>query len=237
MARSEAERASRLKDEFIATLSHELRTPLNVMLGWTRMLEERPGHAGSAHAAAIVARNGRLLARLVGDLLDISLMTTGQFRITRSAVQLNDVVQATADAMATLASERNVAMFMDLPAGHPPVAADAERIQQVISNLLSNAIRFTPAGGHVQVRTHQAGDRTVLTVSDNGIGFDESFAAELFTPFRQADPSVRREQGGLGLGLSIAKSIVELHGGTVTGTSAGVGHGATFTVSLPAVNT
>jgi signal transduction histidine kinase len=234
-ARDEAERANRMKDEFIATLSHELRTPLNVMLGWTRILEMRGEGGGHTNAAAIVARNGRLLARLVEDLLDLSRVSTGQFEITRRPMRLNAVVQSTIEALAPTAAARKIAIISELAPDDAAIDADGERVQQIVWNLLSNAVKFTGDGGCVQVRIDRRDAVVVLTVSDNGIGFDASFAAELFTPFRQADTSLRREHGGLGLGLSIARSLAELHGGSLVGSSAGLGHGATFVLTLPAM--
>jgi signal transduction histidine kinase len=233
-ARDEAERASRLKDHFIAMLSHELRTPLNVMLGWTRVLETARSPERHAHAAAVVARNGRLLARLVEDLLDISRASAGQFEIASSPTQLNAVVQASLDALAPVAAQRRVQLVSSLDAELEIIDGDAERIQQIVSNLVSNALKFTAAGGRVEVRTGRQDGSAIVTVTDTGIGFDESFASQLFQPFRQADSSTRREHGGLGLGLSIAKHIAELHGGSIAGTSPGPGCGATFTVRLPA---
>ena len=233
-ARDEAEKANRLKDQFIAMLSHELRTPLNVMLGWTAILETNRSPERHGHAASVVARNGRLLARLVEDLLDISRASAGQFEITPRSMRLNAVVQASIDALSPVAVSRGVEIVSHLDPAVGVIEGDPERIQQIVSNLLSNAVKFTGAGGRVEVRT-ALDDRTVtLTVTDTGIGFDAAFAAELFQPFRQADSSTRREYGGLGLGLSIAKHIAELHGGSISGSSAGRGTGATFVVRLPA---
>jgi signal transduction histidine kinase len=233
-ARDEAEKASRLKDQFIAILSHELRTPLNVMLGWTTILETTSSPERHARAANVVARNGRLLARLVEDLLDISKASAGQFEITPRPIGLNAIVQASIDAMGPVAAARAVQLVADLDPAIGPIDADPERIQQIVSNLLSNAVKFTSSGGRVEVRTAREQAAATLTVTDTGIGFDDAFAAELFKPFRQADSSTRREYGGLGLGLSIAKHIAELHGGSISGRSAGPGRGATFVVRLPA---
>jgi signal transduction histidine kinase len=233
-ARDEAERANRLKDHFIATLSHELRTPLNVMLGWTQILEAGTRPEQHARAAAIVARNGRLLARLIEDLLDISRAMAGQFEVSRAPVSLNAIVQAAIDAISPAAAAKPVELIVDLDGRLQTIDADADRLQQVIGNLLSNAVKFTPADGSIQIRTAIQGDRALFEVIDSGIGFDESFAGHVFEPFRQADPSTRREHGGLGLGLSIAKHFVELHGGTITASSPGRGCGARFTVALPA---
>jgi signal transduction histidine kinase len=232
-ARDEAEHANRLKDQFIATLSHELRTPLNVMLGWTQVLEGNGPPDAQARAASVVARNGRLLARLVEDLLDISRATAGQFEIAREPISINAVTQSALDAMAPVAEEQDVTLVSQLRAQPGFVEADPARLQQVVWNLLSNAVKFTPKGGRVEVRTEAGADAVVLTVTDTGRGFDAAFAPHVFEPFRQADSSTRREHGGLGLGLSIARHLVELHGGTITAASDGPGRGATFTVTLP----
>jgi signal transduction histidine kinase len=232
-ARDEAEKANRLKDQFIAMLSHELRTPLNVMMGWTAVLETSNSPDQHARAASVVARNGRMLARLVEDLLDISRASAGQFEIAPRPMRLNAVVQAALDALGPVAAGRGVQLVGHLDAAIGVIDGDAERIQQIVSNLLSNAVKFTSAGGRVEVRTALNDNTVTLTVTDTGIGFDEAFASELFQPFRQADSSTRRKFGGLGLGLSIAKHIAQLHGGSIIGSSAGPGKGATFVVTLP----
>ncbi len=233
-ARDDAERASRVKDQFIATLSHELRTPLNVMLGWTQILEAGSRPEQQARAASVVARNGRLLARLIEDLLDISRATVGQFEVTRAPVSLNTITQAAVDAITPAATAKRVTLAIDLDPRVGTIDADADRLQQVIGNLLSNAVKFTPPEGRIAVRTRAQDASVLLEVADNGIGFDESFMRHIFEPFRQADPSTRREYGGLGLGLSIAKHLVELHGGSIAASSEGSGRGARFTVTLPA---
>jgi signal transduction histidine kinase len=232
-ARDEAVRANRLKDQFIATLSHELRTPLNVMLGWTKILESGVRPDQHTRAAAVVARNGRLLARLIEDLLDISRAAAGQFEVTRGTVSLNTLVQTAVDAIMPAAAAKPVRLDVELDPRLGTIEADADRLQQVIGNLLSNAVKFTAAGGSIRVRTTAAGNAARLEVIDSGIGFDQSFASHIFQPFRQADPSTRREFGGLGLGLSIAKHLVELHGGSIAASSDGRGRGARFTVTLP----
>ena len=232
-ARGDAESASRLKDHFIATLSHELRTPLNVMLGWTKILESETGVERQARAASVVARNGRLLARLVEDLLDISRVSAGQMEIARQPMSFTGVVQATLDAVAPLAVERGVQVTSELDPSADYVEGDPQRIQQIVWNLLSNALKFTRAGGCVRVSAAANESAVTLSVTDTGIGFDASFGEHLFQPFRQADSSASREYGGLGLGLSIARHIATLHGGTISATSAGIGTGATFVVTLP----
>jgi signal transduction histidine kinase len=233
-ARDEAEQANQLKDRFIATLSHELRTPLNVMLGWTQVLESSERAARHPHAASVVARNGRLLARLIEDLLDISRATAGQFELTRKPLSLNLIAQAAIESIGPVAASKGLHLTANLDPAVGSIDADADRLQQVVWNMLSNAVKFTPPGGHIDVHTSAAAGSVQLEVIDSGIGFDESFAPHVFEPFRQADPSARREHGGLGLGLSIARHLVELHGGSITAHSAGVGHGARITVTLPA---
>jgi signal transduction histidine kinase len=232
-AREDAERANRLKDQFIAVLSHELRTPLNVMLGRLQLLEGDATPDARIRAAHIVARNGRLLARLVEDLLDLSRVTAGQFEIAPVPVELNGVVKSACDALAPEAAAKGVEFVIETDPGVDTVHADPHRIHQVISNLVSNAVKFTPAGGRIVARTSAFYDRVEVSVTDTGIGFDREFAAHLFKPFRQADPSSRREHGGLGLGLSIARHLVELHGGSIAASSPGRGGGATFTLTLP----
>ena len=232
-ARDEAERANRLKDHFLATLSHELRTPLNVMLGWTRILEAHGSAEAQARAAAIVARNGRLLARLVEDLLDISRASSGQFELAPQPLDINAMARTLLEGMVPVAEAGGVTLEAALDPGLPLVQADPARLQQIVANLLNNAVKFTGPGGRVALRTEARPDGIALTVEDTGIGFNASFATELFEPFRQEDPTASREHGGLGLGLSIARHLTELHGGTLTGSSPGPGRGATFVLYLP----
>jgi signal transduction histidine kinase len=229
-----AQRASHLKDQFIAVLSHELRTPLNVMLGRMQLLENERDSDTRIRAARVIVRNGQLLARLVEDLLDLSRATAGLFEIAPSTVDVNAIVQAALAAVSDDATKRGVRLSVSLSSAVGTISADALRMQQVLINLLSNAIKFTPAGGSVSVTTFRNARTATLTISDTGIGFDREFEQYLFEPFRQADQSARREHGGLGLGLSIARHLVRLHGGTITGASEGVGRGATFTIELPA---
>ena len=232
-ARAEAERASQLMDQFLARLSHELRTPLNAMLGWTRILEVGANPQDHLRIAGRVAKNGRMLARLVEDLLDLSRVTAGQFEISRAPTSLNAVVQSSLETVMPAANAKGVEVVAELDVQIEPIDADAQRLIQVVCNLLSNALKFTAAGGRVVARTSSTPDAVALTISDNGRGFDETFAADIFKPFRQADPSMGREHGGLGLGLSIARHLAELHGGSLTGSSPGIGGGATFTLTLP----
>jgi signal transduction histidine kinase len=234
-ARDEAERANRLKDQFIAVLSHELRTPLNVMLGRLQLLEGEVDRETRIRASRIVARNGRLLARLVEDLLDLSRVAAGQFEIAPATVPVNALVKTVVDALTPHAAAKNVLVVSHTDAEVGTIQADPHRLNQVVTNLVSNAVKFTPAGGRIDVRTARGVGSVTITVTDSGIGFDREFASQLFQPFRQADPSFKREHGGLGLGLSIARHLVELHGGTISASSAGAGRGATFSVTLPSV--
>ena len=232
-ARNEAERANQLKDQFIAMLSHELRTPLNVMLGRLRLLEDEVDRETRVRAARIVARNGLLLARLIEDLLDLSRVTAGQFEIAPVPVQLNTLVRTAVDALAPDAAAKRVEMLFAADPNVGTIVADPQRIHQVMSNLVANAVKFTPSGGRIEVRTSRHDGRVAVSVTDTGIGFDGDFARQLFQPFRQADPSFKRQHGGLGLGLSIARHLAELHGGSIAGSSPGPGGGATFVVTLP----
>ena len=195
------------------------------MLGWTRMLETGTSPHDHVRIAGLVARNGRLLARLVEDLLDLSRVTAGQFEISRAPTVLNAVVESSLEALGPMAAAKGIELAAELDPAVPAIEADAQRLQQVVWNLLSNAVKFTSAGGRIVARSSAGADRVVLTISDTGIGFDEGFAPDIFTPFRQADPSTSREHGGLGLGLSIARHLAELHGGSLTASSEGIGRG------------
>jgi signal transduction histidine kinase len=232
-AQEAAEQANRLKDQFIAVLSHELRTPLNVMLGRLRLIESETDAERRARSAVIIARNGRLLARLIEDLLDLSRVTVGQFEIHPAPAQLNAIVKASCDSLVPAATESGITVHTDYDDAAGTVVVDAQRIQQVVMNLMSNAVRFTRPGGQIHVRTARESTRLTVTVSDTGIGFDGQFAQHLFEPFRQADSSTRREHGGLGLGLSIANHLAVLHGGSITASSPGREQGATFVLALP----
>ena len=231
----DAEQANHLKDEFLATVSHELRTPLNAVLGWARMLGSKqlpPDRAG--HAIATIERNASALAHLIDDLLDVSRIVAGTLRLAPQPVDLVAVAQAALDAVRPLAATKNVqlAFSPDLPAIEP-VSGDAGRLQQVIWNLLANAIKFTPEGGRVDVFIEPSNDHMEVRVVDTGQGISPDFLPHVFERFRQADDATTRRHTGLGLGLAIVRQLVELHGGTVHAASQGVGRGATFTVRLP----
>ncbi len=232
-ARLQAQAANRAKDEFLATLSHELRTPLNAILGWARLLSTRQLDAAmSQRAIEIIDRNSRLQARLIEDLLDISRIITGKLRLEFRAVELRSIIDGAVEAVRPAAEARRVALDCEVGEGHT-ILCDPGRMQQVIWNLLSNAIKFTPPGGSVSLTTSRSNGNVVITVSDTGTGIDPGFLPHVFDRFRQQDPATTRSHSGLGLGLSIVRHLVELHGGTVTAASEGTGRGATFTVSVP----
>jgi signal transduction histidine kinase/ActR/RegA family two-component response regulator len=232
-ARREAEAASRLKDEFLATLSHELRTPLNAILGWTAMLRHgQVDEARIGRALEVVERNARAQAQLIEDVLDMARIITGKLRLDMRPALLGPVVEAAVDAIRPVAQTKSIRLRVTA-APVPAIHGDPTRLQQVLWNLLSNAVKFTPAGGEVTVSLQLVDSYAMLAVSDTGPGLDADFLPYVFDRFRQADQSVTRGHGGLGLGLSIVKHLVELHGGTVRAESAGAGHGATFRVALP----
>ncbi len=232
----ELREANRMKDEFIATLSHELRTPLTAILGWSRLLlrDELDGEL-KKQALEAVERNATHQAHLVDDLLDVSRIMTGKLRLSPRTVLLGRIVASAVDALTQSIRGRNIAIERDIDLHDARVHGDADRLQQVTSNLLSNAAKFTPTGGSIFVRLRRDGNQIVLTVRDSGIGIPADFLPNVFERFRQADASLARSHGGLGVGLSIVKHIVELHGGAVAATSEGTGKGSTFTVRLPAV--
>jgi PAS domain S-box-containing protein len=233
-ARAQAERASQLKDEFLATLSHELRTPLNAIVGWSQILSmEPPSPTELEEGLEAIERNARAQTRIIEDLLDMSRIISGKVRLDVHDVDLASVIDAALAAVRPSADAKEITLrkILDTGAGH--VAGDATRLQQVIWNLLSNAVKFTPKGGKIDVYLQRVNSHLEIVVRDSGIGIEADFLAVVFERFRQVDSSSTRNFGGLGLGLSIAKSLVELHGGTISVTSQGIGHGATFTVALP----
>nr|MCU0256937.1 CHASE domain-containing protein [Vicinamibacterales bacterium] len=233
-ARREAERVGRMKDEFLATLSHELRTPLNAILGWAQVLARDTSNRDQVERGLeVIARNARAQAQIVEDLLDMSRIVSGKIRLEVEPVDAAAVVDAAMDAVRPMAAARGVTLHRETPASLPPLAADPHRLQQVLWNLLTNAVKFTPRGGGVRVGLSQAGGSVALRVADSGQGIAPEFLPHVFEPFRQADASATRSHGGLGLGLAIVKRVVELHGGSVSVTSEGRGRGACFTVTLP----
>lgn len=231
--RSRVEAATRAKDEFVAMVSHELRTPLNAILGWVRLM--RGGlldDAKKAHAFEVIERNAEAQSRLVADLLDISRIITGKIRINPSQVDLANVVEMAIEGIRPAADAKSIALEADLERDSV-MRGDGDRLQQVVWNLLANAVKFTPKRGNVSVRLRKVESDLQLTVTDDGDGISASFLPHVFESFRQSDVGPTRHHGGLGIGLSIVKHIVELHGGSVTVESQGEGHGATFSVRLP----
>ncbi len=234
--RAAAEAASRAKDEFLATVSHELRTPLNSMLGWSRLLAGgQLGPAEAESAIASIARNASAQARLIEDLLDVSRIVAGTLRIEREPVDLGELAARIVGSELPRAGSAGVRLEMEPALRRIVVDGDVERLEQVVANLVSNAVKFTPAGGLVSVRVDDEDARAVLTVSDTGRGIAAEFLPYVFDRFRQADGSTTRAHGGLGLGLAIVRRLVELHGGEVEASSPGEGLGATFRVRLPLV--
>jgi len=234
VARSEAERASAMKDEFLATLSHELRTPLNAILGWSKILC-MPGVslADFQRGLEVVERNARIQVQLIEDLLDMSRITSGKMRLEVRAVAPAAVIEASMETVRPAAQAKGVLLTSRLDPSAGAVTGDPDRLQQVIWNLLSNAIKFTDRNGRVQVDLRRIDDRIEITVADTGVGIAPDFLPHVFGRFRQADGSRARTAGGLGLGLAIVKHLVELHGGTVRVHSEGLGTGTTFTIELP----
>jgi len=233
-ARGEAERASQLKEEFLATLSHELRTPLNAIVGWTHVLRQSPNASELAPAVETIERNARAQAKLIDDLLDMSRIMAGKVGLALARAILADIVAAAADALRPVAEAKGVSLSIDAgTAENVSISCDAARLQQVVTNLLGNGIKFTPAGGRVEAQVTVREQEVKLVVRDTGQGIPEKFLPAVFERFRQADGSITRRHGGLGLGLSIAKQIVEMHGGSIVAQSDGPDRGATFTVTLP----
>ena len=235
-ARAEAEQANRVKDEFLATLSHELRTPLTSILGWVRMLRQGTlDDAAVDRALEIVDRNTQALTRLVEDILDISSITMGRFSLESVPVDLAAVVRAAVDSVRHAATAKHIRLDVAIDAATRPVLGDAGRLQQVVWNLVANAVKFTPDKGHIEVTVASVGSYVELRVRDNGQGITPEFAPRLFERFTQHDATTTRQHGGLGMGLAIVRHLVELHGGTVRAESPGPGGGATFIVRLPHV--
>ena len=233
-ARGQAERLSASKDEFLALLSHELRTPLNAILGWTEILRRASStHADLEKGLVVIERNVRAQTQLVDDLLDMSRIISGQMRFDVQPVMPYAFVQGAIESARPAADARGVRLKAILDPAAGPVSADATRLQQVVWNLISNAIKFTPRGGQVHVTLELVNANIEICVADSGIGIQPDFLPHIFERFRQADTTTTRKYGGLGLGLSIVKQIVELHGGTVAANSDGEGQGAVFRVKLP----
>jgi len=236
-AREQAESANRIKDEFLAVLSHELRTPLNPILGWSKLL--RSGNLDAektAHALETIERNAKLQTQLIEDLLDVSRILQGKLSLKMSPVDLTATLNAALETVRLAAEAKSIQLKTHFDTDEQ-VLGDSARLQQVIWNLLSNAVKFTPMGGSVSIRSESMGSEVQIQVSDTGRGIPNSFLPYVFEYFRQADGSTTRTFGGLGLGLAIVRHLVELHGGTVRADSPGEDQGATFTVTLPLLQT
>ena len=232
-ARGEAERASRVKDEFVAMVSHELRTPLNAILGWTHLMSQhRDDRDILVRGLDVIVRNTRVQAQLISDLLDMSRIVSGKLRLTIEKVETKPLVEGAIDTLQQSANAKRIPIRRQIEATNA-IAGDPSRIQQVIWNLLSNAVKFTPEGGSIVVALRQRDADVELTVTDTGVGIRPEFLPHIFERFEQGNPSITRRFGGLGLGLAIARHLVELHGGTIDAQSEGEGKGARFTVRLP----
>jgi PAS domain S-box-containing protein len=234
-ARGEAERTSRMKDEFLATLGHELRTPLNAILGWSQVLRRvGGGNAQLGEGLVVIERNARAQAQIIEDLLDMSSIISGKVRLEMRGVDVASILEASVNAVRPAAEAKGIELTLVLdPTG--AVRADPNRLQQVFWNLLTNAVKFTPKGGRVAVALERVNSHLRISVTDTGEGIDPAFLPYVFERFRQADASASRRHGGLGLGLSIAKQLVELHGGSINASSDGKGTGSRFVVELPAM--
>jgi PAS domain S-box-containing protein len=234
-ARHEAEEANRLKDEFLMTLSHELRTPLNAIWGWARILQSAPrDDERLARGLQVIDHNAGVQLHLIEDLLDVSSIIAGKLRIDMQPVAVGPIVAAVLESARPAADGKGLTVMAQLGAS-AVVRGDADRLQQAIRNLVSNAIKFTPAGGCIGITTIMSAGEVEITVSDTGAGIDPAVLPLIFERFRQGDSGTARTHTGLGLGLTIARSLVEAHGGSVAGVSGGIGRGATFTIRLPAI--
>lgn len=233
-AREEAETTNRMKDEFLAVISHELRTPLQSILGWSGML--RSGMLDSErqrHALQVIERSARTQAKLVEDILDMSGLIIGKLKLNTRPVDLTSVIQSAVSNLQPSIKDKNIKIKVDMDSRASLVSGDEDRLQQVVWNLISNAVKFSPQNGTVEIHLAVAGANAAIVVSDYGEGIHPDFLPHVFERFRQADSSHTRIHGGLGLGLAIVRHLVELHGGTVEATSKGLSRGATFTVRLP----
>ena len=231
--RAQAEEANRLKDEFLAVISHELRTPVNAIVGWTTML--RSGKADQQlfdKGLEVIQRNALLQSKMIEELLDVSRIVAGKIILDNQLLEMASTIDDAVSSIRPVADAKHITIFTDI---HPDVGrliGDANRLQQVVGNLLSNSVKFTPDGGHITVTASRVGDEIELSVRDSGTGIEAAFLPHVFERFRQAGAKARSE-GGLGLGLAIVRHLVELHGGSVTAHSEGIGLGAVFTVRFP----
>jgi PAS domain S-box-containing protein len=235
-SREIADAASRTKDEFLATVSHELRTPLNAILGWAKLLSTRAfDEEKRARAVETIVRNATAMAQLIEDLLDVSRIVSGKLRLEMAPVEIVPIIEAAIDAVRPAAEAKGIQVTTALDSEGRKLVGDAMRLQQIVWNLLANAVKFTPRGGRVAVTLRASGSGLELSVIDDGQGIETSFLPHVFESFRQADASIGRSTGGLGLGLAITKHLVEAHGGIIEAQSAGSGRGATFVVQLPTI--
>jgi PAS domain S-box-containing protein len=233
-AREEAEEASRVKDEFLSTLSHELRTPLTAIVGWIYLLRGgRLDDAATARALDAIDRNAGSQAQVISDILDLSRIVGAKFRLEVRPIQVAPVVAAAIETLMPAANARGIKVQTVLDPSAGLVSGDTDRLRQVVWNLVSNAIKFTPKGGRVTVRVERVDPNVTITVEDTGVGISPEVLPHVFERFRQGDSSNTRNHGGLGLGLAVVRHLVELHGGSVTASSAGEGQGSTFTVTIP----
>jgi signal transduction histidine kinase len=233
-ARAEAEAANHAKDEFLATVTHDLRGPLSTILGWVRVWRAgRLDESGTAKVFEVVERSAQAQLLLVNDLLDVSRIVMGEMRIAPRPIELPPVINTAIDHVRPATEAKNIHIMARLSQEVGEIQGDPDRLSQVFENLLSNAVKFTPEGGRIEVRLDRAGSQARIAVSDTGRGISQEFLPYVFDRFSQADPADARKHGGLGLGLAIVRSLVELHGGSVRVESDGVGQGATFTVMLP----
>lgn len=234
MARAEAETANRMKDEFLATVSHELRTPLNAIIGWSHLLQSGSlDEATTSRAMETIDRNAKAQAQLIEDILDVSRMITGKLRLNNESVDIASVINAAIDSVQLAVDSKDLELEVTLDPSARHTLGDSSRLQQVVWNLLANAIKFTPSGGRIEVKVERAGRNLKLLVSDSGQGISADFLPFIFERFRQADGTTTRQHGGLGLGLAIVRHLVELHGGTIKAASDGEGKGSTFIIKLP----
>jgi PAS domain S-box-containing protein len=230
----QAEAASRAKDEFLATVSHELRTPLTAILGWVKMLTTGTLDANATRKALeVIDRNVKAQTQLIEDLLDVSRIISGKLRIEVKPLDPSAVISAAVDVIKPAADAKHIRVQTVCDAAAGPIAADFHRLQQIVWNLLSNAVKFTPQGGSVRIELSRGRSQVLISVTDSGIGIRKDFLPFVFNRFSQADSSITRSHGGLGMGLAITRSLVELHGGTIGVSSPGEGQGSTFVVALP----
>src|SRR5262249_35640638 len=232
-ARAEAEAANHTKDEFLAIVSHELRTPLNSILGWAQLLgSEQTDEAQKTRAVEVIQRSALAQARIIDDILDVSRIVAGKLILDMNPLNLKMVIEAAVEEARPTIQAKGIILQTELESTGP-VIGDASRLQQVIGNMLSNAIKFTPAKGLIDIKLQRAGDHAEIVVSDSGAGIDPHFLPHVFGRFRQAEGQTTRRLGGLGLGLAIVSNLVKMHNGTVQAASGGEGQGATFTVRIP----